>query len=86
MSKAAFSNAAGGKGTPLSLSEFVVAHRQACFACTIPEAEEVNEGRRNGVKTSTILRWLVEARGYAEATRNKLDHHFGSRHHEKKPA
>lgn len=55
-----------------------------CWACTIPEVEEVNKARRDGVAITIIRSWLVEERGYdaEQATKNRLCHHFSNeRHH-----
>lgn len=57
-----------------------------CWACSIPEAEEINQGRRSGTAISVIRDWLVQRQGYSEdvATLNKLTHHFSNnRHHER---
>jgi hypothetical protein len=54
-----------------------------CWACNIPEAEEINAGRRAGMTLGTILSWLVE-KGYQDVTKGKLEAHFiNSRHHER---
>lgn len=57
-----------------------------CWACHIPERDEIDEARRAGVQIKVIRRWLIEHCGYSEdvATKSKLDKHFStSRHHER---
>lgn len=64
----------------VSLADFAAATgrlRQKCWLCTIPEREEVEAARRNGVFVSTIVEWLREACGYGDlATPNKVNNHL----------
>jgi hypothetical protein len=57
-----------------------------CWACSIPEAKEINEGKKAGLTVAVILRWLMEEKGYSpnEARSNRLHYHFSSNHHEEK--
>lgn len=57
-----------------------------CWACSIPEATEINESRKKGRSIMTILRWLQDVVGYGEqATKGRLEGHFvNNRHHERK--
>lgn len=70
-----------------SLQEFAAGLRRTlkCWACAIPETEEINQGRRDGIQIPRIREWLIREKGYSpdEATLHKLTHHFSNmRHHE----
>ena len=57
-----------------------------CWACGIPEAEEINSARRKEITLRTIRDWLIEQKGYAPevVTMTRLQNHFGvMRHHER---
>ncbi len=71
------------------LADFAAAHKPSkkgptCWACSIPEAKELAEGRKRGLPVVTMRRWLIEDCGYtsSEATYNKLRDHFVKEHHE----
>lgn len=53
-----------------------------CWLCSIPEAREVNQGLRDGVKQAALLDWLRDDCGYGEtATVHKVVNHLKNRHH-----
>lgn len=57
-----------------------------CWACNIPEAEEINKGRLAGLSLGKIRRWLIDECGYPpeEARAGRLNGHFSAeRHHER---
>jgi hypothetical protein len=76
---------------PLSLEAFAAKNPakgpgRPCWACIIPEAEEINSARRQEVAITVIRDWLIKEKGYEPgiATSNRLTHHFSnSRHHER---
>lgn len=53
-----------------------------CFICNLPEREEIDRNRAAGVSAMTICDWLVHEKGRDGATRNKVNGHFVSGHHE----
>ncbi len=59
-----------------------------CWACGIPEAEEVNSGLRSGLYPTQIREWLVNECGYDVnvCTVAKIHMHKQKGHHEKKSA
>ena len=73
-----------------SLDEFASTYKperpSRCWACQIPESEEINKGRRNGVAVRAIRAWLIHEKGYSAdvATLGRLQGHFDSgKHHER---
>lgn len=75
---------------PVSLEAYAAANPPKrggipCWACNIPETDEINNSRRKGRSIMTILRWLQVVRGYGDqATKGRLEGHFvNNRHHEK---
>lgn len=58
-----------------SLQEFARARR--CWVCSLPDAivTQVDEGARAGVKPGTILAWLRDELGIAEASRQRVVTH-----------
>ena len=57
--------------------------KRPCWACSIPQAEEINAGRRNGIVVPVILKYLVEKCGHEGITIHRLKTHFQARHHER---
>ena len=49
-----------------------------CYACSLPEAEEIALGYRAGIGGAAIRAWLVEERGYPadQATSHRITHHL----------
>ncbi len=61
-----------------------------CWLCSIPQREEIDAQRRergSGCGTMRVMDWLAspEGGGYARemATKNRIQHHFDNRHHER---
>lgn len=69
-----------------SLSDFAESVRKPnrkCWACNLPESDEINKGFNKGLKPRVIQRWLVEEQEYPinEATIDRIEHHFRRAHH-----
>lgn len=54
-----------------------------CWACGIPEAGEINAGKRAGISNAAIRDWLIREKGYTEeeATTPRIDSHFYQKKH-----
>jgi hypothetical protein len=48
-----------------------------CWACNLPERQEIDEAFKKGTSIGVIRRWLIDVRGYGQndATRSKLENH-----------
>ncbi len=71
-----------------SLAEYSKSHPtnqggRICWACTIPQTQEINEARRSGVSLAVIRQWLLDECGYDEdvATHGRMHGHFDARKH-----
>lgn len=70
--------------------------RIECFACALPEREEIDGAYRSGINRKVIIKWLWEERGYGDKSMvdeagkvsglssSMLDKHFTGSHHLKK--
>jgi hypothetical protein len=48
-----------------------------CWACGLPERQEIDAAFLKGTSIGVIRRWLIDVRGYSQndATRSKLENH-----------
>jgi hypothetical protein len=70
--------------------------RISCYACNIPERDEIDGAYRSGVNRKLILKWLWNEKGYSDKSivgddgkvaglsASMLDKHFTGGHHYKK--
>ena len=57
-----------------------------CWFCALPEVEELNQAKRDGLTHGQIRRYIIEVLGKPEeeATVGRVDSHFSNgKHHEK---
>ena len=67
-----------------SLSDFVASKKgPGCPVCALPEREEFDQARRDGVYMVTIYEWLTTVCGHEKLTRHSCDTHFQRKHHER---
>lgn len=82
---------------PQSLADFAKQFEKvSCFACVIPERDEIDAAYKSGITRKVILKWLWEAKGYndksvmddnghpAGISATMVDKHFTGGHHHKK--
>lgn len=63
-----------------SLAEFASANiakpGAKCWACGIPQREEMEREYRNGVPMSIIEAWLKQVCGYTDVSRSRITNHL----------
>lgn len=82
------------KKANISLLDFAKQfERPACFACILPEREEIDGAYRSGINRKHILKWLWDVKGYDDQSlldedgkptgisASMLDKHFVGSHH-----
>lgn len=68
----------------LSLAAYAETQKRihTCRVCGLAELPEIDDARENGVSFTTILKWLIEERGYEPRfiTRSRIEDHYRNGH------
>jgi hypothetical protein len=67
-----------------TLAEFAASDtkEESCCICELAEAQEINQGFRNGIPLEVIRRYLFRKKGLSNAAVARLARHFERGHHE----